>query len=92
VPVVATAVGGLLDTIVAGVTGLFVEPRNPAAIAAATQGLLADERGRAAVGAAGRKRAQSRYGWDWVARKTEESYLSVLAEHRDAVRTAEAIR
>ncbi|MDQ1749908.1 MAG: hypothetical protein QOE71_964 [Pseudonocardiales bacterium] len=92
VPVVATAVGGLLDTIVAGVTGVFVEPRNPAAIAAATQGLLADERGRAAMGAAGRKRAQSRYGWDWVARKTEESYLSVLAEHRDAVRTAEAIR
>ncbi|MDQ1717496.1 MAG: hypothetical protein QOE89_1449 [Pseudonocardiales bacterium] len=92
VPVVATAVGGLLDTIVAGVTGVFVEPRNPAAIAAATQKLLADERGRAAMGAAGRKRAQSRYGWDWVARKTEESYLSVLAEHRDAVRTAEAIR
>jgi glycosyltransferase involved in cell wall biosynthesis len=92
VPVVATAVGGLLDTIVAGETGVFVDPRSPESIAAATQGLLADERRRAAMGAAGRERAQSRYGWNWVARKTEESYLSVLAEHRDAVRTAEAVR
>src|SRR5690606_9629838 len=34
-PVVATAVGGLIDTVVDGSTGLHVPPRDPAAIAQA---------------------------------------------------------
>ena len=42
VPVVGSAVGGLLDTVEDGVTGRLVPPRDPAAVAGAVAGLLAD--------------------------------------------------
>ena len=57
VPVVASAVGGLPDTVVDGVTGVHVPPRDPAALAAAVRALLADPLRRAAFGAAGARRA-----------------------------------
>ena len=40
VPVVATAVGGQIDSVVDGVTGVHVPPRDPAALAAALRDLL----------------------------------------------------
>ena len=41
-PVLATAVGGLVDTVVDGVTGRHVPPRRPDLLAAAMRELLAD--------------------------------------------------
>ncbi|SDI22865.1 Glycosyltransferase involved in cell wall bisynthesis [Actinokineospora alba] len=66
-PVVATAVGALTDTVVDGVTGLHVPPRDPGALASAVLALHADDAGRAALGLAGRDRARARYKWDRVA-------------------------
>jgi glycosyltransferase involved in cell wall biosynthesis len=79
VPVVASAVGGLTDTVVDGVTGVLVPPREPAALAAAVNRLLADEPLRATMGRAGLHRARARYGWDDVARSTTRSYAAALA-------------
>ena len=67
VPVVGSAVGGLLDTVVHGVTGVHVPPRQPDRIAAAFNELLPDAERRAALGRAGAERARSRYGWSRVA-------------------------
>jgi D-inositol-3-phosphate glycosyltransferase len=67
VPVVATAVGGLVDTVVDGVTGLHVPPRRPDEVARAIGDLLRAPRLRAAMGAAGADRARRRYGWATVA-------------------------
>ncbi|MDQ2759227.1 MAG: glycosyltransferase, partial [Actinomycetota bacterium] len=55
-PLVATAVGGLLDIIEDGRTGLLVPPRDPAALAAALVSLLTDpvRRDRLATAAADR--------------------------------------
>jgi glycosyltransferase involved in cell wall biosynthesis len=50
VPVVGSAVGGLLDTVVPGVTGALVPPRDPAALAVAVRQLLADPALRARYG------------------------------------------
>jgi len=87
VPVVASAVGGLIDTVVHGVTGFHVPPRQPDAIAAAVGALAADPALRAELGAAGRQRAETRYGWVRIARGTLDTYrLSMLA----AAGTAEA--
>lgn len=44
--------------------GLLVDPRDPAAIAAACTRLLADDDGADAMGAAGRSAARDRYSWD----------------------------
>ncbi|MBO0850351.1 MAG: glycosyltransferase [Pseudonocardia sp.] len=74
VPVVASAVGGLTDTVVHGVTGLHVPPRDPAALAAVLRELLADPGLGVAFGVAGRKRAVARYSWPRVATDTMRIY------------------
>ena len=60
VPVVATAVGGLIDTVVDGVTGVHVPPRDPRALAAALRELLGDADAPRAYGEAAAERAPRR--------------------------------
>ena len=79
-PVVASAVGGIQDTVVDQVTGLLVPPRRPDALAAALRGLLAAPTQALAFGVAGRDRVLARYGWDRVADSTLAVYEEVLAE------------
>jgi glycosyltransferase involved in cell wall biosynthesis len=78
VPVVGSAVGGLLDTVVPGVTGLLVTQRDPGSIAAAIRLLLDDEPRRAAMGRAGADRVRRLYTWERIAEQTEQSYRQVL--------------
>lgn len=75
VPVVASAVGGMVDTVISGVTGEHVPPRRPDLLAATLRELLADDARREAYGRAGVRRARSRYSWEHVAARTEVSYL-----------------
>lgn len=79
VPVVASAVGGHLDTVLDGRTGALVAPRDPAALAGRLRELLADPGRLAAIGSAAAARARSRYGWDRIAAETELLYRRVLA-------------
>jgi glycosyltransferase involved in cell wall biosynthesis len=78
-PVVASAVGGQLDTVADGVSGRLVEPRDPEALAAAVADLLADPALRRAYGNAGRRRVLDRFSWARVAAATEASYRTALA-------------
>ena len=75
VPVLASRVGGLAETVIHGVTGLHVAPRRPEEIADAMAWLLQRAGRRARMGEAGAERAQ-RYGWDRIAAET----LDVAAE------------
>src|SRR5688572_8773221 len=59
-PVVASAVGGLLDTLDPGVTGELVPPRRPDRLAAELERLLSDERRLARYGRASAARARAR--------------------------------
>ena len=79
VPVIATAVGGQVDSVVDGVTGVHVAPRDPAGLAVAIRDLLADPARRAALGAAGERRARRLYGFDRIAAATRQVYGEVLA-------------
>ncbi|UOY00159.1 glycosyltransferase [Blastococcus sp. PRF04-17] len=81
-PVVATAVGGLQDSVVDGVTGELVPPRDPARLGEVLAALLADDERRAAYGAAGIKRARARYRWSRVVADTESVYRQVLRDRR----------
>jgi glycosyltransferase involved in cell wall biosynthesis len=60
-PVVAAAVGGLVDAIEDGRTGLLVPPRDPTALRAALDRLLADAALRATLGEAAREHARSAF-------------------------------
>ncbi|MGH3785550.1 MAG: glycosyltransferase [Pseudonocardiaceae bacterium] len=79
VPVVASAVGGHLDTVVDGRTGALVPPRDPAALAQRLRELLADPARLAAIGSAAAVRARSHYGWGRITNETEQLYRRVLA-------------
>ncbi len=78
VPVVATAVGGIVDTVVDGHTGVQLPPRRPDLLAEALAGLLPDAPRRDALGAAGAARAQARYSWDRIATLTLQAYDHLL--------------
>jgi D-inositol-3-phosphate glycosyltransferase len=88
VPVVATAVGGLRDTVIDGVTGLHVPPEDRPALARALRSLLHDERRRLELGAAGRERVLSRYTWDRVATDTVRAYRRIGSSTDRPVRMA----
>jgi glycosyltransferase involved in cell wall biosynthesis len=81
-PVVATAVGGLVDTVVDGETGDLVPPRDPDRLGKALAALLADDERRAAYGAAGVRRVRNRYRWSRVVADTEVVYRQALARRR----------
>jgi glycosyltransferase involved in cell wall biosynthesis len=77
VPVVATAVGGLLDTVVDGTTGIHVPPRCPTAIAEAVGSVLEDRPLAARLGAAGARRAHS-YAWSGIAASSVATYRDLV--------------
>ena len=79
VPVVASAVGGLVESIVNNITGILVAPENGQAIAAALIKLNSDPQLCAAMGAAGRARAIQIYSVVAMASATEEMYVRALA-------------
>ncbi|MTD53381.1 glycosyltransferase [Amycolatopsis pithecellobii] len=78
VPVVAGAVGGLVDTVVDGITGTLVPPRDPAKLARAVRQLLRNSTLRERYGLAGYDRVQARYSWDRVGADTLRVYDRVL--------------
>jgi glycosyltransferase involved in cell wall biosynthesis len=84
VPVVASAVGGLAETVLDGVTGHLVTPRDPAGLAASLGALLKDPAARRTLGCNGLRRAR-RYGWSTIAAETH-SQLDALARGEAASR------
>jgi starch synthase len=73
-PVVASAVGGLLDLVSDERTGLLVPPGHVGALRAALERLLADPALRRRLGEAGRERARAELAWDVVVGRTLEAY------------------
>lgn len=82
IPVLAAAVGGMLDTVVDGVTGMLVPPRDPHACAGALNAMFADRVRLAQWGRAGRRRAEARYSWDRIAADTLKIYQRMAAAAR----------
>ena len=82
VPVVASAVGGMLDTVIDHLSGRLVPPEDPAALAGAIAPILQDNDFRRALGHAGRRRVCERYGWDHVAHDTVRVYRHVTSRAR----------
>jgi glycosyltransferase involved in cell wall biosynthesis len=78
-PVVATAVGGLLDAVEGGVTGLQVPPRDPAALRTAIERLLGDADLRRRLGAAARQAAIARFSWEAATSETIRAYRDASA-------------
>jgi D-inositol-3-phosphate glycosyltransferase len=82
--VVATAVGGLVDTVVDGATGWLVPAKDPRSLADAIKCLLHDEELRREFGRTGRRRVEARYSWPHIARATARVYLEVARRRSNA--------
>jgi starch synthase len=90
---VASAVGGIPEVVVDGVTGLLVpfapaadgspEPADPAAFAAGLaerlNALLEDPARAASMGRAGRERAVSAFAWGAIAEQTAGVYRRLVS-------------
>ena len=76
-PVVASAVGGILEIIENGHSGLLVPPRDPEALAGAVNRLLGDAALGKRLAADARKRVEERFTWEAAARRTFEIYKSL---------------
>jgi glycosyltransferase involved in cell wall biosynthesis len=79
IPVVGSAVGGLLDSVAHRSTGLLVPPRDPDAVAAAIGHLLDNPSLRVHMGAEAAARVRQEFTWDLVARSTLDVYERLRA-------------
>ena len=73
-PAVATAVGGIPELMLPGVTGRLVPPGDIPALTAAMEGLLADPDARRRMGTAGRKVAETRFTRQRMVSELEDIY------------------
>lgn len=81
-PVVASAVGGLVEVVEDGVTGLLVPPTDVNQLAHALLILLQDIENSRAMGKQGRLLVETKFGWSDIARKTATVYSKALISTR----------
>jgi glycosyltransferase involved in cell wall biosynthesis len=81
-PVVATRVCGMTEAVQDGVTGLLVQPRDPAVLAATIGELLAKPQLAAQMGKRGRARAQQAFSLNRMAREILALYHEMLTRCR----------
>ena len=79
-PVIASAVGGLRESVLDGETGYLVPPRNPAAISESIEKLLSSPAIASKFGKNGRTRACEKYSLTNMAMKNEALYYEMLGE------------
>lgn len=80
VPVVASDVGGLRDTVLHGETGLRVPPQSPEAMARAIVELLRDDSKRQRMSRAGRKWVRGLFDWRQVVERWVRQYQQVCEQ------------
>ncbi|HEX9528941.1 MAG TPA: glycosyltransferase [Streptosporangiaceae bacterium] len=79
-PVIAPPVGGHMDAVLDGTTGIIIPPGRPALLAQRIRQLLAHPMLIEAYGVAAADRVRSRYSWDRIAEETLAVYDRVTAQ------------
>jgi glycosyltransferase involved in cell wall biosynthesis len=79
-PMVVTAVGGNVEAVEDGVSGVLVPPRDPAALGAAILGLARDPERRGRLGAAARQRATGVFSQDACVARYVRLYTALIQD------------
>ena len=74
IPVVASRVGGLVETVRDGLTGILVPPADPQSLARGIVELLEDQPRARSMGRAGRRVVREEYEWSDSLERLIESY------------------
>ena len=80
-PVIGSAVGGVRHTVLDGVTGYLVPPRDPVRLATRLRELQRNPQLAAALGRAGVQRVRTQFTWDQVALRLAHEYAAVQRPH-----------
>ena len=83
IPVVASRVGGMTETIVHEETGLLVEREDATALAAALRRLIEDPGLRESFGESGRERA-AHFSWPRIAGDVEDAFVGLVEAARES--------
>lgn len=81
-PVVASALGGNLEVIQDGVTGLLVPPRDPQTLAKALIRLLSDEPLAAQLARSGREHVANNFSFEQLVKEIDKLYTQLLTKQR----------
>ncbi len=81
-PVVGSAVGGILDIVVPGESGMLVPPGDSAALADALRRLLGDPALARRLGDAGRERVRTHFSWARIVSRWIQLYRSLVPASR----------
>jgi len=84
VPIVGSAVGGLTEAVVDGLTGDLVPARDPRALGGAVRRLVNDKVRRFAYATAALDRARQAYSWKRVAAQVGSVYAAVAGRRKGA--------
>jgi glycosyltransferase involved in cell wall biosynthesis len=85
-PVIATAVGGLKESVIDGITGLLVPPKDPESLAGAIRKLLSDGSLATRLAEAGRTRAVQTFSAEAMVNGVTRTYDELLAASRLPIR------
>ncbi|MFA6554478.1 MAG: glycosyltransferase family 4 protein [Candidatus Paceibacterota bacterium] len=77
IPVIATPVGGIVDFLKDGETGLLCEVNNPRSIAQKVDKIIKDRESREYIVRQAKEMVKKHYQWDTVVEKMKEIFLSV---------------
>jgi len=80
IPVVATAVGGNVELVVDGETGVLVQPNDPNVLAGAVVELLANQSLRLKMGELGRRRVEECFSLEAMTRNYTRFYLEMFSQ------------
>jgi glycosyltransferase involved in cell wall biosynthesis len=83
-PIVATAVGGIPETVRDKTNGLLVPPRDSKALVEAIRWMAANRQQRERMGRANAAQAREHYSWSSVATRYEELYYRAVARRARA--------
>ena len=80
-PIVATAINGITEQVANGEDGIFVPPRDSAALANAIIRLLSDRKSAQIMGMLGRKKVEQEFSVERMVSETEKVYMALLNRH-----------
>ncbi|MEK6715536.1 MAG: glycosyltransferase family 4 protein [Candidatus Omnitrophota bacterium] len=78
-PIVATNIEGVSESVVDGISGILVPPKDPGALAKAIASLLKDKDNAQRMGLAGRRCVEEKFNFDITIRQHKQLYEELIA-------------
>jgi glycosyltransferase involved in cell wall biosynthesis len=89
-PVIASGIGGIVDIVQDGDTGLLVPPNDPAALAQGLERLMSDSAWASSMAMRGQGFVRARFSWDGIIERLKRVYEEAAGAGAEVIATARA--